>query len=247
MQKIDKSNTTLMVVAAGLGTRMKPIDVPKALVEVNSKPIVFWTLMSFMDFCKDIVFVISPSRIPIFKKFEKNYKIRITSLTTQSTPNGTAYAIDLGLKNCSTDWVVVIWGDHIGASKFDFKNVINSDYALNFDFILPVVYRQNPYVYFKSLDNLEFHETKLGAEKIQSGISDCGVFIFKRLVIKEVLGKFLQDLENPTNEVNFLSLFNYFSKIGIRFKMLLLQDYLLTFGINTIEDIRIWEKNSNES
>lgn len=247
MQKINKSNTTLMVVAAGLGTRIKPIDVPKALVEVNSKPIVFWTLQSFMDFCKDIVFVINPRSIPNFKKFEKDYKIRITSLTTQSIPNGTAYAIDLGLEDCSTDWVVVIWGDHIGASKFDFNNVINSDNNLNFDFILPVVYRQNPYVYFKNFDNLEFYETKLGAEKIQSGISDCGVFIFKRLIIKEVLGKFLQDLENPTNEVNFLSLFHYFSQIGIRFKMLLLQDHLLTYGINSIEDIRIWEKNYYES
>ena len=103
-----------------------------------------------------------------------------------------------------------------------------------------------PYVYFSPnlvTDVLSFHETRLGAPNIPMGLSDCGIFLFRKKLIETFFHKNLPKAGPKTGtERNFLSLFSDMQAQGIRFHIVHYENEALTFGVNSPRDLRELEQ-----
>ena len=227
----------LLVPAAGLGQRMGKKDLPKALIAFCDSTLLQMSIKNFVEFSDELAFVIRSEHEELFRKHTQHLEYKRPKFITQITANGTAEAVRLGLENMQSPWVLLVWGDHIGASRLDLQLLFN-EVDNESDFLLPLVERANPYVYFElenSERNLDFFETKVGAPRIHFGFSDCGVFLFKKDVVLKFLKNRVSPITQPGDikEINFLSLFSTMKSVGIKFKTLKFQDQLLTIGVNS--------------
>ncbi len=242
-------NTTLLVAAAGMATRMESGDTPKALVKFKGRALIDWATCAFTPYVKKMQIVIRRETFPDFSSYYENSESQGVHFVYQNEPLGTAYAIRDGLSSIDTEWVLTVWGDHVGASRAIIPEIFATMESIKGDFYLPLVSKKNPYVYFEISEDgslLKFHETNLGASKIIEGFSDCGFFLFKREIVSEFLDMYLScKTKEPIVEVNFLSLFSDMEKSGIKFHKIFLEDELLTLGINTPSEIRSLEEEFN--
>ena len=237
---------TLLVAAAGNGSRMGFAELPKALIAFREKPLIEWALASFRTYLDKLVVVIRPEHQSIFQTHFLNDLDFKNSLVFQNEPRGTAFAIEIGLSEIQTEWVLVVWGDHVGASQLNASKFLKNAERSDADFVLPLVYRKTPYVYFSPnllTDALSFHETRLGAPTIPMGLSDCGIFLFRKEIIETFLQEnLLKDEPKTGKERNFLSLFSEMQTQGIRFHIVHYDNEVLSFGVNSPSDLRELEQ-----
>jgi NDP-sugar pyrophosphorylase family protein len=80
-----------VILAAGQGTRMGPITYTrsKAMISIANKPTIEW-LISFMDFCDEIIIVVNKKQNDIINHFKNNKKIKFVY---QEEQLGTAHAL----------------------------------------------------------------------------------------------------------------------------------------------------------
>jgi bifunctional N-acetylglucosamine-1-phosphate-uridyltransferase/glucosamine-1-phosphate-acetyltransferase GlmU-like protein len=236
-------NMTLLVPAAGLGTRMGLASSPKALILFQGRELISWATQAFVEFLSRMVIVVRKEHEPAFESYIKKNNQSTTKFAYQSKPSGTAYAVMTGLKQIDSEWVVLVWGDHVGASLAPAIELLTKTEGCDADFILPIVYRDKPYVYFINEGtriSLEFRETKHGAQVKDFGYSDCGFFIFKnKPVLNYLLTKLQHEGSEFPDEVNFLSLFAQMEKSGIVFEKVVLKDPRISIGINSPEELQI--------
>ncbi len=231
---------TILSPAAGLGTRMGDSDLPKALTPFANKTLIAWALSAFDTMAREVVLVIRSEHISLFSKSRNAISKHNVKFVIQELPTGTADAISIALNKVETEWTLVIWGDHIGASKMKPEELFRYCNDPEVDFILPLVERENPYVYFGNEHerSLVFNETKLGAPSLAIGISDCGIFLFKT---RSMINFFSERIGNQENslitDLNFLSLFVEMEKSGLKFKKVFFQNELLTRGVNSKEEL----------
>lgn len=237
---------TLLVAAAGMATRMGSQESPKALVSFNGRPLIEWATCAFTPYIEKMQIVIRKETFPEFSAYFDNFESQSMHFVFQKEPLGTAYAVRDGLLNIDSEWVLTVWGDHVGASRVstpDFFSIVRSTEA---DFYLPMVLRTNPYVYFQFDETgrmLKFFETHSGAPKVNEGLSDCGFFFFKKSIVLDFLEKYLSSIGKESKiEINFLSLFSEMQKSGIVFSPIFLKDELLSLGINTVEEMKNLEE-----
>lgn len=242
MSNPNFGKVTLLVPAAGLGTRMGHPESPKALILFQERELISWATQAFTEFLDRIVIVIREEHKAAFEGYVKKYNQPSTTFAYQSNPLGSAYAVMNGLKQIDSEWVVLVWGDHVGASLAPSFELLTKTKRCASDFILPVVYRAEPYVYFINEGvkiSLEFRETKHGAQVKDFGYSDCGFFIFKNKPVLNYLLMTLQDEESEIpNEVNFLSLFKQMEKSGIVFEKVVMKDPRISIGINSPKELQ---------
>ena len=245
MTEINNFRFTIVVPAAGLGKRMAQPNLPKALVLFRKKELFIWSISSFLGFAESVIAVIRQEHLAIFLEFFRKNSLQNFRCAFQNNSSGTAEAVHIGLKHVNTEWTVVIWGDHIGASRMPCLKLLQKMDKSSADFILPLVRRSRPYVYFtQNEDNgiMTFHETKNGAKVVSMGISDCGVFLFRTEVVAKYLENYFKSNENSgLVEVNFLSLFGEMQKTGITFNKVLLKDELLAAGANSLAELSAFE------
>jgi NDP-sugar pyrophosphorylase family protein len=247
----EEMSYSLLVPAAGRGSRMESANIPKVLVPFKGKALIDWAMSRFLHQAEDIVLVIQEKHK---ENFVSHFNQKITKAPVyviQETPLGTAQAVSLGLNEVKSEWTLLIWGDHVGASQLDLDSILTNDFLDDIQFILPLVQRNNPYVYFSHGNNgsdLNLHETIKGAIKIDSGLSDCGVFIFQTKAIKSFLASYIQQ-QSITSEtdLNFLSTFPAMEKAGVHFRKLILDNVLLTFGVNSPKEMIELERYFNET
>lgn len=243
MKTYDK--TTILVAAAGMATRMGSIDTPKALINFKGRALIDWATCAFTPYIKKMQIVIRRETFPDFSSYYEDCESQGVHFVYQNEPLGTGYAIKDGLSNIDTEWVLAVWGDHVGASRANISEIFATMESIKADFYLPLVSKKNPYVYFEINEDgnlLQFHETNLGASRIIEGFSDCGFFVFKKEIVSEFLEMYLScETKEAIVEVNFLSLFSDMEKSGIKFHKIFLEDELLTLGINTPFEIRSLE------
>ena len=240
---------SLLVPAAGRGSRMKSANTPKVLVPFKGKALIDWAMSRFLHQAEDVVLVIQEQHKENFINHFKQKDAKAPIYVVQENPLGTAQAVSLGLNEIKSEWTLLIWGDHVGASQLELTSLMSNDMD-KIQFVLPLVQRNNPYVYFTHGNNgsdLNLHETIKGAMKIEIGLSDCGVFIFKTKAIKTFLASYLQQ-QSTTSEtdLNFLATFPAMEKAGIHFRKLILDNTLLTFGVNSPKEMIELEGYFNE-
>ena len=244
--KKSYKNTTILVAAAGMATRMGSQELPKALVRFNGRPLIEWATCAFTPYLEKMQIVIRKETIPEFSAYYDNFESKGIHFVYQDKPLGTAYAVRDGLLNIDSEWVLTVWGDHVGASRVRTPEFFSIAESTEADFYLPLVLRTNPYVYFeveKTGGILKFFETHTGAPRVKEGFSDCGFFLFKKRIVLEFLVKHLSSMPKESNiEVNFLSLFSEMQKSGIVFSPIFLEDEGLSLGINTAEEIENLEE-----
>lgn len=242
----DFSRVTLVVAAAGLGTRMGNQLLPKCLVPFKGRQLIDWSTCAFMPFINKMVIIIRKEQQLYFDDYCRKNQITNQIYVNQDEPKGTASAVKIGLESVDSEWVLLVWGDHIGASQMPALELLTSMNNTSADFILPVVQREKPYVYFSSdsgAGSLTFHETKLGAPVPNEGLSDCGVFLFKKLPVQNFLCKYLDKSKTTTSEeTNFLSLFEAMSKEGLVFHKVHFENQSLTYGINSVAELAMLDQ-----
>ena len=239
------SEVTLLIAAAGRGTRMGYPELPKGLVPFQGKALMEWSTLNMRRVIRKGVLLIRPEDEPKFRRDLQDWDWDDITFSFQETPRGTAFAIQEGVKNIHSDWILCVWGDHIGARYMDIQRLLSEIETSGADFILPVVERHDPYVYFQLNDGpnyLKFEETKNGSRRQNRGHSDCGVFLFRREIIQESLKRNLNLYDMESNyEINFLSLFQDMNQLGVTFKLIELSDVRLTIGINSQAEIMKYE------
>jgi len=245
MREIDNFSFTIVVPAAGLGKRMGHPKLPKALVLFRKRELFIWSISSFLEFAESVIAVIRKEQLELFLEFFRKNSFQSFKHAFQNSSLGTAEAVHIGLMHVNTEWTLVVWGDHIGASRMPPRRLLKHMDNSSTDFILPLVRRIRPYVYFtqnKVNGIMTFHETKNGAKVVSMGISDCGVFLFRTGVIATFLESYFEAKKDPClAEINFLSLFGEMQKSGITFKKVFLKDELLTFGANSPAELAAFE------
>lgn len=248
--KNDQMAYSLLIPAAGRGRRMESSSIPKALVPFKGKALIDWAMSRFLHQAEDVVIVIQEKHKENFTDHFKEKVAKAPLYVFQETPLGTAQAVSIGLNEIKSDWTLLIWGDHVGASQLDISSLVSNDSLEDIQFILPLVQRNNPYVYFTYGDNgsdLNLHETIKGAIEIDIGLSDCGVFIFQTEVVKNFLASYLQQHSTSSDtELNFLSTFSAMERAGVHFRKIILDNTLLTFGVNSPKEMIELEGYFNE-
>lgn len=244
--KNEVNDFTLLVAAAGSGTRMNRPESPKALVEFRGASLLSWSTTSFRDFASEMIIVIKSKNEEVFQRELRNLNVSNFRFAFQEDAKGTAFAVQIALQKVITEWVLVVWGDQVGASLMRPELLMNELNRTESDFILPLVRREDPYVYF-SYDPedgyLFFNETKSGAPRVREGVSDCGIFLFKKKPVINFLSNKLSHLTGELAlECNFLTYFADMQRNGIRFEKLFVNNPLISFGANSLEDLRKFEE-----
>jgi bifunctional N-acetylglucosamine-1-phosphate-uridyltransferase/glucosamine-1-phosphate-acetyltransferase GlmU-like protein len=229
---------TLIVPAAGDATRMKS-QIPKALTLVDGQTILGRILKRYERFVEDVIVVIRPDHQEVISNSLKNFDIPI-KLLFQNNANGTADAVKIALSAARSEVAIVIWGDHIG-SAFMPDNLVSQGiaFAEEVTAVFPVIYKENPYVYFKFSEGMSlqsFHETRKSDPVVDFGWNDCGVFFLNRDRIFDPLNQFISS-NLGTKDLNFLQILPWLSLRGENVLALKANDERLTLGVNSNEDL----------
>jgi bifunctional N-acetylglucosamine-1-phosphate-uridyltransferase/glucosamine-1-phosphate-acetyltransferase GlmU-like protein len=227
---------SLVVPAAGMATRMGH-RLPKALIETSRGRLIEISTSNLIQYAKEIIVVVSPHQQEQFQSLVRSLGNIAPKFAIQEIPRGTADAVAIGLRSVTSPVSVVVWADHLGARYFDLRFVWSLIRGNSWDILVPVVYRNSPYAYFSISPNgtiSNFHETRHGAQEVQNGWSDCGVFIARTEVLRNA---FLKSDSSDSTDVNFLSLFTRFQELGLNVQTIRLDDTRLTLGANTQSEI----------
>ena len=223
---------TLLVAAAGKGSRMGG-EIPKALTKVNNRFLIEISTKVLVKAAQTVVVVISPTQRGYFEEsLPQLHGIPVTYVE-QSLPNGTTGAVLAGLETVSTDWTIVVWADHIGASYMDVDWLDATMRRSTSDICLPLIELPTPYVYFDLDENgrpSAFHETRKGACRIDRGLSDCGTFLLRTDPVRRAIGLFY---DAALQDQNFLSLLPQFVSAGMVIETFMMTDPKLAVGVNT--------------
>ena len=233
---------TLIIPTAGEGKRLN-FSGPKTLYPVLGKPILSWIVESFPFEPKQIVIVVNPKNETQVKNYisENNYlKNFEVTFAYQPFPKGNMDAVHQGVLASSNDINICIWGDQIGVTSSlissAMDNFINGS---NVCLTLPLIYRENPYVYFDlgKQGNIEgFFETSRGAGQIFSGLSDTGLFVFDRNLVLEYFklkDAIDSDIELDNQDLNFLGCFKDMQDLGFKISKYFVYDLRCTHAINS--------------
>lgn len=111
-----------IILAAGAGTRLFPITrgIPKALMAIYDKPMIYYPLGTLMMAgIKDILIIVAPHEIDLFKRLlgdGAGIGIHI-EYAVQEIPKGTADAFIIGEKFIGQDDVALVFGDNVFHSE----------------------------------------------------------------------------------------------------------------------------------
>lgn len=241
---------TLIIPAAGLGKRLK-FDGPKNLFNVSGKPILNWIIDQVPEGLNELILVTSKFHLATYQnEINEKYLQKIPSIIikVQPTAEGTLSAVKIALEASSNEINLIIWGDQIGVTKNLLMELILSKDDVS-TIVLPLIYKTNPYVYFKLDDSgriLDFIETKNTKQKIFGGLTDSGSFLITRSKLQSAF-KYLNEHEKfhlqNNGECNFLSTFKILEHNGVIVKKLIHYDLKSTFGINSVEDVELFNSN----
>jgi NDP-sugar pyrophosphorylase family protein len=183
------SNITVVILAGGLGTRLRSIvsDRPKVLADVHSRPFLTFLLDELVNAsAQDVVLCTGYMADEVYKKFGKEYKSLRLLYSKEHKPLGTGGALRLALSMFKSDFVLVMNGD-------SFIRVNLTTY-LNWFFDKK---RQAAILLTKVSDTARYgsvnidHEEKITAfnEKetsLGAGLINAGIYLMKKSLIASI-------------------------------------------------------------
>lgn len=243
---------SLIIPAAGEGTRLKT-SVPKILYKLNNKPMICWIMDLFSDFSDDIIIILSDKNFRTVSKFcKKTFPNLPISFKIQKELTGMSDAVSLGVSAAINDQIFIIWGDQPCFKRKTIMYMMNQfESDKNSGLIMPIRNVTAPYIHLeRDEDNnlinvLEKREKDL-LPKV--GLSDAGLFLFRKKTLKLLLSHKLFTYGKETNEKSFLKLFPMIEKTSYLIEGIYLDDDRECLGVNTsIEAIEaeIYLRNEN--
>jgi len=118
----------LVILAAGKGTRLLPLteNIPKCLVEVNKKPIIFYTLENLPQNINKVIIVVKHLSKEIEKNISTNFpNINVVYAEQLENYTGTYGALYSAKEKIETENFIVLNADDI-YSKKDIESMANS-------------------------------------------------------------------------------------------------------------------------
>lgn len=229
---------TLIVPAAGYGSRLSKFS-PKALAMVGNESLIELSTFSLRQRAAELIIVAQNKHQELFQNEASRISMKKARIISQDKASGSAYAVSLALNAVTEDMAVVVWGDHVGAQHFDSVRLLEI-LRSGSEFVLPVIRRDNPYVYFDIEDKkiVSFHETRKGCPQVVSGFSDVGVFGLRVSKVKKLLDEWIDESQHE-QDLNFLSFFasDKFGELTFEILEISSSELHLTQGINTDEEL----------
>lgn len=105
---------TAIILAGGLGTRLKPTvtDLPKPMAPVNGKPFLSFLLRYLNHYgIKQVLLSVSHLREKIMNHFGNHAEGLAINYIIEETPQGTGGGLRLALEHCTDEKVIVLNGD----------------------------------------------------------------------------------------------------------------------------------------
>jgi CTP:molybdopterin cytidylyltransferase MocA len=145
---------SLIIPAAGHGSRLSRYS-PKALAQVGNKSLIELATYSLIEDASESIIISQSKHQEMFEEEASRISMNGTRVVTQDIARGSAHAVNLGLIAAEEEIAIVVWGDHVGAETFDPTPMFDSLRG-EADFVLPIIKRDNPYVYFE-ITNSSIH------------------------------------------------------------------------------------------
>jgi len=241
---INKKDTTIIILAAGKGTRMNS-SIPKVLHEINNKSLI----MHVIDCAKKIL----PKKIITIVGYQKDLVVKNLSkeqitFVEQKNQLGTGHAIKMCLPSLNKfDGNVLILSGDVPFIKVktlrSFINMHNKKNCLasliTTDLVNPTGYGRivkRKSIFERIIEQKDANEEQKKIREINSGI-----YIFDSKMLKEKI-PFIKN-DNAQKEFYLTDIFNFIDKNRIStFKT---QDEYEISGINTIQQLKQLEKQYN--
>ncbi|MBL7198428.1 MAG: sugar nucleotidyltransferase [Candidatus Omnitrophica bacterium] len=226
-----------VILAAGIGKRLRPLtkNIPKALIPLKNKPMIFYVVSNFKKAgIKDICVVINPKDKVKFQSALDNFKINI-NYTSQLIANGSANALKTAEGFVKTDTFLLSWCDNI--TPFDYQKIIQAHKEYSCDATMLINKEKDP----KSTAQVLYKGdliTKI-AEKPKTRFSFWGSAGL--MVIEPEFFSYIHKIK-PTNETehHIASVLQYWINQGKKIHFIKLNTWRV--NVNTIRDIKLVEK-----
>jgi len=117
----NHSNITAVLLAGGLGTRLKPVvsDKPKILADICDRPFVTFLLDQLVIAeIRDVVLCTGYMADEVYEKLGNAYKSLKLTYSKEDTPLGTGGALRLALPHIKSNFALVMNGDSFVNVKF---------------------------------------------------------------------------------------------------------------------------------
>jgi bifunctional UDP-N-acetylglucosamine pyrophosphorylase/glucosamine-1-phosphate N-acetyltransferase len=234
----------LIIPAAGKGSRLGT-EVPKTLVKVNGKPILYHILQRINVLFHRTIIVINPEQLHYFEEFKKSFNFAGPKLefAFQEFPSGSLGAVQEGVTKSLTagtpNFAVIVWGDQIGVSRETIERVIEELEKNGSGLVIPFMTQANPYVWLIT-DNqgklTGVGRTRDGDFVPEVGNADLGVFglgfeLMKSLVTRDLLKS------DPNRELDFTYALPILSNLSTHNSLFETVDKKQLLAINTPEEL----------
>jgi UDP-N-acetylglucosamine diphosphorylase/glucosamine-1-phosphate N-acetyltransferase len=256
MKQVKKTEGTLqrdlaaVILAAGLGKRMKSPDKPKVMFEINGKPMIDHVVrLAFMLNADKVVPIVGHHREQVIDYLKKNFPGKNIEYAVQEEQLGTGHAVmqtESLLKDFEGD-ILILSGD-VPLLKFEtVRQLIDEHNTNNYDATLLTTVFENPFGYGRIIRNssgnfekIIEHKDASEDEKLIKEINPA-IYMVKANVLYDALSRISP--ENSQKEYYLTDIFHFIPKE--RTGTVTTNDELEVTGVNSIEQLKEMEDALN--
>ncbi|MBE8221866.1 MAG: UDP-N-acetylglucosamine diphosphorylase/glucosamine-1-phosphate N-acetyltransferase [Bdellovibrionales bacterium] len=237
MSKIDYSKISVIILAAGKGTRMKS-NLPKVLHPVAGLPILYRTLTQIKSLgVKDVRVVVGHGQ-KLVEPLVNNFRAKVC---IQKELNGTAGAVMSADLNSAQDNIIILNGDHPFIRAKELDDLIKKHINQNSEFSVITSVVKYPgdrgrMLYFENKPKAIIEAKDASIETLKIKEVNTGMYITKLNLLK----KFLPKLTTHANskELYFTEVLSLAVESDCKVSFLKASNDL-AFGVNSQEDLAI--------
>ncbi|MCX7878218.1 MAG: sugar phosphate nucleotidyltransferase [Ignavibacteria bacterium] len=238
-----KQRLATVILAAGLGKRMKSPDKPKVMFEINGKPMIQYVTELAFSVESDIVIpIVGHHREKVTEFLDKRFPDREIRYAVQEEQLGTGHAVmqTEGILRDFSGEVLILSGDVPLLSRETVKKLIRTHFEGKYLATMLTAEFRDPYGYGRILRDENGRFIRIVEEKDatedQKKIREINpaIYIVNSSVLFDCLKKIKPD--NNQNEYYLTDIFNFIpcDKIGT----VSVNDELEVTGVNSIEQLR---------
>jgi len=246
-KSVEPADWTAIIPAAGKGSRLG-YHLPKALYPLLGRPVLEWVIDAVRTTVRHFVFVLSPEgKVHVEPLIEKLLGEK-ADIVIQKEPTGMGDAVLLAEEKVQTPNCLIVWGDQVMLNPHTVEACATLHEACSVaNLTLPTVIKFNPYIHIERNADLkikrvlQYRENELD---IETGESDCGLFLFSRNILFEILKEARNDSSSiglSTGEFNLLQSLPRFEENSGIVQTVRIENELECLGVNTPEEAKYAE------
>lgn len=245
MLKIDYSKISVIVLAAGKGTRMKS-NLPKVLHPVAGLPILYRTLTQLKVLgLKDIRVVLGHGN-KLVEPLVNNFR---ASICLQKEQKGTADAVTSADLSTCKDTVIILNGDHPFVRAKELELLIKKHVELGSEFSVITSVVKAPgdrgrMLYFDNKPKAIIEAADAGPETLKIKEVNTGMYISKLATLKKLVPKLSP--HSSSQELYFTEVLSLAVEAGLPVAFLKASEDL-AFGVNSQRDLALATKMAFEN